>query len=195
MPDQASIKANEVSFTTGHASRQAVLSKSREQADQLLCRMITLQEELDWQAYGLYGLIDAVALGDLVMDNPPTIRLAHMIGEPVVQAPITTPLTLKINSSPNGVLHLPVQPSTPPTIQPTLQLSTQPALQLPTQPNPQDTKPQLIIRDNGNTLQLPVANSTAAEQATTTLVLPTIAAPTTLNLPITNQQPTLVLPQ
>jgi hypothetical protein len=42
----------------GHTPTAEQLAKARALYDQIQARMVTVQEELDWEVYGLYGLID-----------------------------------------------------------------------------------------------------------------------------------------
>ena len=65
----------------------AELDAHRSAADDLLARMIALQEELDWECYGLYGIIDSGP--NLVADaghqgEPPPLRLGERAFEIVM---------------------------------------------------------------------------------------------------------------
>ena len=42
----------------GRVPTTAMLAQARESSDYIRARMIALQEELDWETYALYGLID-----------------------------------------------------------------------------------------------------------------------------------------
>jgi hypothetical protein len=57
------------------APTRASLDAARERADALLLRMIALQEELDWQVYHLYGLLDESFT--LPIDQIPPVRLGE----------------------------------------------------------------------------------------------------------------------
>jgi hypothetical protein len=54
---------------------RASLAAARERAEALLVRMIALQEELDWQVYHLYGLLDESLT--LPFDQVPPVRLGE----------------------------------------------------------------------------------------------------------------------
>lgn len=56
------------------------LGAARERADALRAEMIAVQEELDWEVYGLYGLLD----GDLTHPEPPLLRLGERTFEIVL---------------------------------------------------------------------------------------------------------------
>lgn len=60
------------------------LKLSREQSQRLCGQMIALQEELDWQYYGLYGLIPAEQMAELRCENPPALKLGQRAFEIVL---------------------------------------------------------------------------------------------------------------
>ena len=65
---------------------RAELDAHRAAADGLLARMISLQEELDWECYGLYGIIDPAPHwgGDGYHGEPPPLRLGERAFEIVM---------------------------------------------------------------------------------------------------------------
>jgi hypothetical protein len=64
-------------------SRSQIDSR-RSQAEQALAQMISLQEELDWVCYGLYGLLDSEDATAVVCESPPEIRLGERAFEIVM---------------------------------------------------------------------------------------------------------------
>ena len=60
---------------TSHAPDPALLRDARNAADAHLARMIALQEELDWQVYHLYGLLDEDL--SLPSDEVPSLKLGE----------------------------------------------------------------------------------------------------------------------
>jgi hypothetical protein len=60
------------------------LENAKTQAAQRIAQMIALQEELDWQCYGFYGLLDKDEAPALVHENPPEIALGQRAFEIVM---------------------------------------------------------------------------------------------------------------
>lgn len=60
------------------------LENAKTQAAQRIAQMIALQEELDWQCYGFYGLLDKDEAAALVHENPPEIALGQRAFEIVM---------------------------------------------------------------------------------------------------------------
>jgi hypothetical protein len=60
------------------------LAEARREADRLLEQMISLQEELDWQSYGLYKLIPSDQGNAPQCKNPPPIKLGQRAFEIVM---------------------------------------------------------------------------------------------------------------
>lgn len=74
--EPASIAAREIPTSK-------VLDAARDQSEKIHHQMIALQEELDWQCYGLYGLLDAPPLAENIMEIPP-VRLGERAFEIVL---------------------------------------------------------------------------------------------------------------
>lgn len=76
------------SIVAGATPSRPALDAARAHADACLARMFTLQEELDWRCYGLYGITDAEALtmhnGSGVAAEPPLLRLGERAFEIVL---------------------------------------------------------------------------------------------------------------
>jgi hypothetical protein len=71
----------------------ATLARAREQAHHLRGQMIALQEELDWECYGLYGLIPAEGAGDFkspAPENLPSLELGQRAFEIVLARQMAT---------------------------------------------------------------------------------------------------------
>lgn len=60
------------------------LAKARREVDRFLGQMIALQEELDWQTYGLYELIPPDQANALRCENPPALKLGQRAFEIVL---------------------------------------------------------------------------------------------------------------
>jgi hypothetical protein len=53
------------------------LTDAKEKANHLIAQMIALQEELDWQCYGLYNLLSSDEAAALCTDTPPPLQLGQ----------------------------------------------------------------------------------------------------------------------
>jgi hypothetical protein len=60
------------------------IENAKTQAAHRIAQMIALQEELDWQCYGFYGLLDKEEAAALVHENPPEIALGQRAFEIVM---------------------------------------------------------------------------------------------------------------
>ncbi|MFP4031718.1 MAG: BREX-2 system adenine-specific DNA-methyltransferase PglX [Desulfococcaceae bacterium] len=60
------------------------IENAKTQAAHRIAQMIALQEELDWQCYGFYGLLDKDESAALVHENPPEIALGQRAFEIVM---------------------------------------------------------------------------------------------------------------
>jgi N-6 DNA Methylase len=60
------------------------LAGARQKAESLLEDMIAMQEELDWQSYGLYGLIPPDQTSGFRCENPPALKLGQRAFEIVL---------------------------------------------------------------------------------------------------------------
>ncbi|MGH8721747.1 MAG: BREX-2 system adenine-specific DNA-methyltransferase PglX, partial [Burkholderiales bacterium] len=70
----------EESLPEAVAPTREALAAARTQAQALRAEMIAVQEELDWEVYGLYGLVD----GDLTHPEPPRLALGQRAFEIVL---------------------------------------------------------------------------------------------------------------
>jgi SAM-dependent methyltransferase len=60
------------------------LTEARKEAEGRLARMIAIQEELDWQCYGLYGLIPPGQISEFRCENSPPLKLGQRAFEIVL---------------------------------------------------------------------------------------------------------------
>ena len=80
---QLHVLAAELATSTPAAACRAAVPTSlrlrdcHRQCGQTVARMIALQEELDWQCYGLYGLVPPKQLTALRCESPPPLRLGQ----------------------------------------------------------------------------------------------------------------------
>lgn len=81
MHSAAAIVRNFVRCPAIHRDLRSELSAAREVSEFLLAQMLLLQEELDWAAYGLYGLVkDVPQIGCQLDVDVPTVRKLRTMG-------------------------------------------------------------------------------------------------------------------